>query len=62
MSTSKGALSRLKKLSTEKMSLEVNSWDSAIQKAKLRIEELRLAIREFQARKKSGEPFGAQSS
>ena len=39
------------------MDLEVNSWDSAIRRARLKIQELKLAIETFEAMKESGEPF-----
>ncbi|HXY02636.1 MAG TPA: hypothetical protein VEI49_03615 [Terriglobales bacterium] len=57
MSASSVKLTRLKKLSTEKLILRVNSWDAAIRKAKLRIQELKLAIEVFQEKKKVGEPW-----
>jgi hypothetical protein len=39
------------------MSLQVNSWESAIRKAKLKIQELKLAIETFEAMRESGQPF-----
>jgi hypothetical protein len=57
MSTPSGKLSCLRKLSSEKLSIEVNSWDSAIRKAKLRIRELKIAVETFQENKKAGEPW-----
>ena len=61
MSASNSKLACLRKLSTEKMALEVNSWDSAIRRAKLKILELKLAIETFQENKKRGEPWPTQS-
>ena len=57
MSTSSVVCTRLKKLSREKSAIQVNSWDSAVRKAKLRIQELKLAISTFEAKKKAGEPW-----
>ena len=57
MSTSHATLTRLKSLSRAKSALHVNSWDTAIQKAKLRIQELKLAIVTFEGKKKAGEPW-----
>ncbi len=39
------------------MALEVNSWDTAIRKAKLRIKELELAIQTFEAKKEANDPW-----
>jgi hypothetical protein len=44
-------------LSREKMAFEVDSWESAIRKARLRIQELNLAIETFKGNKESGEPW-----
>jgi hypothetical protein len=49
-------------LSREKSTFVVDSWDSAIRKAKLKIKELKLAIGTFDENKKSGEPWPGQSS
>src|SRR5271157_639782 len=57
MSTSHTVCTRLRKLSSEKKVLEVNSWDSAIRRARLRIQELKLALEAFQEKKRAGEPW-----
>jgi hypothetical protein len=40
----------------------VDSWDSAIEKARLKIAELKIAIRVFEESKTSGEQWGGQPS
>ena len=62
MSNLNSSLTRLKKLSREKSTIEVNSWDAAIRKAKLRIQELKIAITTFEAKKNTGEPWPAESA
>jgi len=39
------------------MAMQVNSWDAAIRKAKLRIQELKVAIEAFQEKKQAKEPW-----
>jgi len=38
----------------------VDSWDSAIKRARLKIAELQVAIQVFQNEKESGSPWGTQ--
>lgn len=62
MSTSHVVCTRLKSLSSEKLKVNVNSWDSAIQKAKLRIVELKLSIKVFKQQKKAGEKWPGEKA
>jgi hypothetical protein len=41
----------------KKRALEVDSWEAAIRKAKLKIDELTLAMQTFQENKEAGEPW-----
>ena len=51
----------MKALTTRRMAVEINSWDTAILKAQLKIKELRLAIGIFQAKKKAAEPWADEA-
>jgi len=44
------------------LKLSVNSWDSAIKKAEIRIKELKLSIKAFKHQKKSGIPWPGEKA
>jgi hypothetical protein len=62
MSASHTVCTRQRILSRRKHAIQVDSWDTAIAKARLRIEELKVAIRGFEIQKKVGEKWPGDSA